>query len=162
VSVADLPFRCAGGPPATISLGPVTPMSEPIASRYGLCDDRDTHCLLPGSLAHTHAGRLAPASRPPSPPARKSNLHSARGTAGAKLPATSCLGAFWTPAVRARRTLRHPASKNLHRTRLCAAANHHRRLSAGKFSRHVNDQIESGQFKTTGWPAHSLLMMRPA
>src|SRR5262249_50162570 len=36
---------------------------------------------------------------------------------GAKLPATSCLGAFWTPAARARGTLRHPASKNLHKCR---------------------------------------------
>src|SRR5271166_2739998 len=41
--------------------------------------------------------RLAPASHPPSWPAQKSNPHSARRPAGAKLPATSCLGAFWTP-----------------------------------------------------------------
>jgi hypothetical protein len=59
-------------------------MSEPIAIRYDLRDDRDTHCLLLGSLANTHAGCLAPASRPPSPPARRSNPHSARGTAGAQ------------------------------------------------------------------------------
>jgi hypothetical protein len=56
---------------------------------------------------YDHAGRLARTSRPPSPPARKSNSHSARGTAGAKLPATSCLGAFWTPAARARGATRH-------------------------------------------------------
>jgi hypothetical protein len=107
-------FRCAGGPPAAISFGPITLISEPIASRYGLRDDRDAHCTLPGSLAHAHAGRLVPLSRPPSPPARKSNPHSARGTAGAKLPATSCLGAFWTPADRARAISSLPASKNLH------------------------------------------------
>src|SRR5262249_22000664 len=86
--------------------------------RHGIRDDRDTHCALPGSPAHTHAGRLVPASRPPSPPARKSNPHSARGTAGAKLPATSCLGAFWTPAARARGISSLPASKNLHRSGL--------------------------------------------
>jgi hypothetical protein len=107
VSIADLPFRCVGGTPAAISLGPITPINEPIARRYGLRDGRDTHCTLSGPLAHTHAGRLVPASRPPSPPARKSNPHSARGKAGAKLPATSCLGAFRTPAARERGTLRH-------------------------------------------------------
>src|SRR5712671_3733960 len=35
------------------------------------------------------------------------NLRSARGTAGAPLPAISCLGAFWTPAATARGTARH-------------------------------------------------------
>ena len=72
--------------------------------------------MLPGSLAHTHAGRLAPASRPPLSPARKSNPHSARRAAGAKLPATSCLGAFWTPAARARGISSLSASKNLYKT----------------------------------------------
>src|ERR1700731_4344188 len=36
------------------------------------------------------------------------NLHSARGTVGAPLPAISCFGAFWTPAARARGECRHP------------------------------------------------------
>jgi hypothetical protein len=121
-----LPFRCAGATPAAISLGTITPINQPIASRYGLRHDRDTHCMPPGSLAHTHAGRLMPASRPPSPPARKSNPHSARGTAGAKLPATSCLGAFWTPDARARGISSLPASKNLHRTCTEPAQNLHR------------------------------------
>ena len=57
---------------------------------------------------HTHPGRPAPASRPPPWPARKSNPHSARCPAEAKLPATSCLGAFWTPAARVRGASRHP------------------------------------------------------
>src|SRR6266581_9520257 len=35
------------------------------------------------------------------------NLRSARGTAGAPLPAISCLGAFWTPAATARGRVRH-------------------------------------------------------
>jgi len=35
--------------------------------------------------------------RPPSRSALTSNPHSARCPAGAQLPATSCLGAFWTP-----------------------------------------------------------------
>src|SRR6266481_4240185 len=35
------------------------------------------------------------------------NLGSARATAGAPLPAISCLGAFWTPAATARGRVRH-------------------------------------------------------
>src|SRR3979490_2757596 len=35
------------------------------------------------------------------------NLRSARGTAGAPLPAISCLSAFWTPAATARGRVRH-------------------------------------------------------
>src|SRR5258705_9560313 len=47
------------------------------------------------------------------------NLHSARGTAGAPLPAISCLGAFWTPAATARGRARHagvqkPAHEETH------------------------------------------------
>jgi hypothetical protein len=38
---------------------------------------------------------------------RSYNPHSARCPAGAPPPATSCLGAFWTPASLARRTHRH-------------------------------------------------------
>jgi hypothetical protein len=106
VSVANLPLRCAGATPAAISLGPITPIDEPITRRCGPRYDRDAQCTLPGSLAHTHAGRLVPASRP-SWPARKSNPHSARCPAGAKLPATSCLGAFWTPAASVRGTSPH-------------------------------------------------------
>src|SRR4029077_4917945 len=37
-----------------------------------------------------------------------------RCTVGAKLPATSCLGAFWTPVSSARGAFMLPASKNLH------------------------------------------------
>jgi hypothetical protein len=43
------------------------------------------------------------------PPTRNSN--NARGTAGAPLPATSCLGAFWTPAAGAPGLSSLPASK---------------------------------------------------
>ena len=50
------------------------------------------HCTL-----HTHPGRPVPASRPPS--GAKIKSHSARCPAGAKLPATSWLGVFWTPAA---------------------------------------------------------------
>ena len=42
--------------------------------------------------------RLALAARLPSRAAPTLNPHSARCLAGAQLPATSCLGAFWTPA----------------------------------------------------------------
>jgi len=34
VSIADLPFRCAGGTPAAISLGPIMPINEPIDTVY--------------------------------------------------------------------------------------------------------------------------------
>jgi integrase len=44
-----------------------------------------------------------------------SNPHSARCTTGAQLPATSCLGAFWTPSATALARVVMPASKNLHR-----------------------------------------------
>ena len=44
------------------------------------------------------ARRLVLASHLPSRAAPPSNPHSARCLAGAQLPATSCLGAFWTPA----------------------------------------------------------------
>src|SRR5262249_57240464 len=43
------------------------------------------------------ACRLVLASRLPSRAAPALNPHSARCLAGAQLPATSCLGAFWTP-----------------------------------------------------------------
>src|SRR6201987_2323770 len=45
-----------------------------------------------------NARRLVLASRLPSRAAPALNPHSARCLAGAQLPATSCLGAFWTPA----------------------------------------------------------------
>jgi hypothetical protein len=35
VSVANLPFRCAGATPAAISLGTITPINQPIARLYG-------------------------------------------------------------------------------------------------------------------------------
>src|SRR6266700_1099646 len=44
------------------------------------------------------ARRLVLVSHLPSRAAPILNPHSARCTAGAKLPATSCLGALWTPA----------------------------------------------------------------
>ena len=47
------------------------------------------------------------ASRPSSRSAPPSNPHSARCTTAAQLPATSCLGAFWTPAATARGRVRH-------------------------------------------------------
>ena len=47
------------------------------------------------------------ARRAPSSAAPLSNPHSARCNISAKLPATSCLGAFWTPAATARGRVRH-------------------------------------------------------
>ena len=51
----------------------------------------------PISCSCRHAGRILPASRLPSRSALTSNPHSTRCPASAQLPATSCLGAFWTP-----------------------------------------------------------------
>src|SRR5246127_808764 len=45
----------------------------------------------------TPPDRFLAALHPPSSSALTSNPHSARCPAGAQLPATSCLGAFWTP-----------------------------------------------------------------
>src|SRR4029077_3261777 len=45
----------------------------------------------------THPGRFLAVLHPPSSSALTSNPHSARCPAAAQLPATSCLGAFWTP-----------------------------------------------------------------
>ena len=66
-------------------------------------------CLRTGTQAHASLASTAPASEasatsyhqvtaPHPRDAPTCNSHGARGTAGAKLPATSCLGAFWTPA----------------------------------------------------------------
>src|ERR1700676_997424 len=66
---------------------------------------RDAHRTLSGSPVCRR--RLVLASRLPSSSAPPSNPHSARCAASAQLPATSCLGAFWTPAARARGRGRH-------------------------------------------------------
>ena len=66
---------------------------------------QDAHRTLSGSPVCRR--RLVLASRLPSRAAPPSNPHSARCTASAKLPATSCLGAFWTPAATARGKVRH-------------------------------------------------------
>jgi hypothetical protein len=55
----------------------------------------------------THARRLGLPLRPRSRASVTCNLHSARCPARAKLPATSCLGAFWTPADGVRGPSRH-------------------------------------------------------
>ena len=49
----------------------------------------------------THPDRFLAVLRPPSSSALTSNPHSACCPAGAQLPATSCLGAFWTSVSRA-------------------------------------------------------------
>ena len=70
-------------------------------------------CRLPpfdplrGFPACTHARRLGLPLRPRSRASVTCNLHSARCPAHAKLPATSCLGAFWTPADGVRGPSRH-------------------------------------------------------
>ena len=66
---------------------------------------------LLGFPACTHARRLGLPLRPRSRASVTCNLHSARCPARAKLPATSCLGAFWTPAARAGGISSLPASK---------------------------------------------------
>src|SRR5215831_17498823 len=63
------------------------------------------------------AGRFVLASRLPSKVAPALNPHSARCLAGAQLPATSCLGAFWTPVSAGLSLL--PASKTSTRADVC-------------------------------------------
>jgi hypothetical protein len=88
-------------------------------SRPGHCPRRTGHSLirserLPRCLLHpSNLARVQ--MRRPHPVGVISTLqlraaiksHSACCTASAKLPATSCLGAFWTPAATACGTLRH-------------------------------------------------------
>src|SRR5258707_3935569 len=62
------------------------------------------------------ARRLVLASRLPSRAEPALNPHSACCLAGAQLSATSCLGAFWTPASCARGSFVLPASKNQHKS----------------------------------------------
>src|ERR1700704_3202053 len=50
------------------------------------------------------------------------NLRSARGTAGAPLPAISCLGAFWPPAATARGRVRHAGVQKPAQVRTSPAA----------------------------------------
>ena len=70
-------------------------------------------------LASTHT---------PSP--RRSNPHSARGTATPSLIAVSSLGGFPTPALRARGTvIIGPASENLHTSGLGRRSKQHRSIS---------------------------------
>jgi hypothetical protein len=60
VTIADLPFRCAGGTPAAISLGPIMPINERSTVDAVYATTEIPIAPLPGSLAHTHAGRCVP------------------------------------------------------------------------------------------------------
>src|SRR5215472_10119195 len=68
----------------------------------------------------THPDRFLAGLHPPSTSALTSNPHSARCPAGAQLPATSYLGAFWTPVSCA---CRHP--RYCRRPKTCTKADHH-------------------------------------
>src|SRR5712691_608550 len=93
--------------PATIPLDPVTALDAP-GARWSVPNAcRDAYYTLVISPVCRCAGRILSASDPPSSSAPPSNPHSARCTAGAQLPATSCLVPFWTPAATARGTVPH-------------------------------------------------------
>ncbi len=64
------------------------------------------HCALPGPPSTPYPGRLTPTPRPPHN--RRANQISIALAAARRpnLPATSCPGAFWTPAAGARGTSR--------------------------------------------------------
>jgi hypothetical protein len=101
-------LRC-GSPP----LEPMPTINPPTA-RWCTPRAREMPATLSLVTACRHARRLVLVSRLSSRAAPTRNSYSARCLAGAKLPATSCLGAFWTPADRARAISSLPASKNLH------------------------------------------------
>ena len=99
LSVATCPFRCAGSTPAAIPLDPIASISAPM--RPLMRSERLHEMPIARSRSHLLQIRrsILSASRPPSRPALPSNPHSARCTAAAQLPATSCLGASRTPAA---------------------------------------------------------------
>src|SRR5215471_5152863 len=82
---------------AALSLHPITSISARIAHRCAPNARPNAYCTLLSSHTYRHAGRILPAPRLSSRSAPPSNPHSTRCTVGAQLPATSCLGAFWTP-----------------------------------------------------------------
>ena len=111
-------------PPAQIPACAANAPGSSLGSNVG------RHAVIPRALRRTAANRIDVATRlsvrttaacrlfpsgevlrqhraPPSWPAPRSNPHSARCLVGAKLPATSCLGAFRTPAARVRGASRH-------------------------------------------------------
>ena len=100
MSVATFPFRRAGSMPAVISLEPITAIDAPSAADPLRALAEMPMAGSPPRLS-THPGRFLAALHPPSRSALTSNPHSARCPAGPQLPATSCLGAFWTPVSRA-------------------------------------------------------------
>jgi integrase len=89
---------------------------------------RDAYYTLPISPACRSAGRIPSTSHPPSSSAPPSNPDSARCSAGAQTPATSCLGAFWTPAATARGKVRHAGVQNLHTSGLIRRSKTHLHL----------------------------------
>src|SRR5450755_821425 len=74
------------------------------------------------NLGGQSAGRILSVLYPPSNSAPPSNPHSARRTASAKLPATSCLGAFRAPAAAARGRVRHVGVQKPAQERTCTGA----------------------------------------
>jgi hypothetical protein len=86
------------------------------------------------------------------------NPHSARcsDSAGAQLPATSCLGAFWTPVRCACGASLLPASRNQHRSRLGWSEANRRALSRGEI-KSVRLSENGRRTELTVWhPRHSL------
>jgi hypothetical protein len=78
-----------------------TAVTRPILSRYSQIA-RSHRRMRPSFAASRSRRPLTSAS-----PNLRQNPHSARCTAGAQRPATSCLGAFWTPAATACGRVRH-------------------------------------------------------
>ena len=73
------------------------------------------------NLGGQSAGRILPASHPPPRSAPASNRHSAPLSRPRIRPAISCLGAFWTPAARARGRVRHAGVQKPAQTRKLAS-----------------------------------------
>ena len=116
-----MPKRGSCGSVLRCGLPPLEPMPtiNPPSARWCTPRARRNACdTLVGYSACRHVRRLVLASRLSSRATPTRNSHSARCPARAKLPATSCLGAFWTPVATVRGSRVIPASKNLHNRRL--------------------------------------------
>ena len=99
LSAAAFPFRCAGSTLAAISLDPIH--GDQCTRRPLIRSKRPPRCPS-HSLARpcVQACRSRrPSVAPTSELGANINPHSARCPAATQLPATSCLGAFWTPAA---------------------------------------------------------------
>jgi hypothetical protein len=92
-------------PPLAPCMSPIASLSALIAPPCAPNTRRNAYRTPLTSPTSRHAGRILSASTLSSSPAPALNPHSARCSAGAQLPATSCLGAFLDPGQLSVRSL---------------------------------------------------------